>query len=141
MICKLSLVLLVAKRGGFFFAIYLGSSECFRIFVCGLFIRYFFVIYCSSCCETRRFFFAYKGKFIRQIFAYVGYYCYLCSIIIILTFKISVMNSYLQKSVEERLELELRAFLSAEYFDELSLEDRVDIITSLFKCFEQYLGR
>ena len=51
------------------------------------------------------------------------------------------MNSYLQKSVEERLELELRAFLSAEYFDELSLEDRVEIITSLFKCFEQYLGR
>ena len=49
------------------------------------------------------------------------------------------MNSYNQKSVEERLELELRAFLSAEYFDELSLEDRVDIITSLFKCFEQYV--
>ena len=45
------------------------------------------------------------------------------------------MNSYNQKSVEERLELELRAFLSAEYFDELSYEDRVDIIMSLFDYF------
>lgn len=51
------------------------------------------------------------------------------------------MNSYNQKSIEERLELELRAFLSAEYFDELSLDDRVDIITSLFQCFEQYLSK
>lgn len=100
------------------------------------------VIYCSSCCETRRFFFAYKGKFIRQIFAYVGYYCYLCSIIIIiLIYKISVMNSYLQKSVEESLELELRALLSADYFDRLSFDDKVDIITSLFKCFDQYVSK
>lgn len=45
------------------------------------------------------------------------------------------MNSYLQKSVEERLELELRALLSAEYFDELSYDDRVDIIMSLFNYF------
>lgn len=45
------------------------------------------------------------------------------------------MNSYLQKSVEERLELELRALLSAEYFEELSYEDRVDIIMSLFNYF------
>lgn len=45
------------------------------------------------------------------------------------------MNSYLQKSVEERLELELRALLSAEYFDELSYDDRVDIIMSLFEYF------
>ena len=51
------------------------------------------------------------------------------------------MNSYLQKSVEERLELELRALLSAEYFDELSFEDRVDIIMSLFKYFEQYVSK
>lgn len=51
------------------------------------------------------------------------------------------MNSYLQKSVEESLELELRAFLSAEYFDELSLEDRVDIMMSLYKCFEQYVSK
>ena len=51
------------------------------------------------------------------------------------------MNSYLQKSVEERLELELRAFLSAEYFDELSLEDRVDIIMSLYKCIAQYVSK
>ena len=51
------------------------------------------------------------------------------------------MNSYLQKSVEERLELELRALLSAEYFDRLSLSDRVDIITSLFKCVEQYVSK
>ena len=47
------------------------------------------------------------------------------------------MNSYLQKSVEERLELELRALLSAEYFDELSYEDRVDIIMSLFDYFNK----
>ena len=45
------------------------------------------------------------------------------------------MNSYLQNSVEERLELALRALLSAEYFDELSYEDRVDIIMSLFDYF------
>ena len=45
------------------------------------------------------------------------------------------MNSYNQKSVEERLELELRALLSAEYFDELSYEDRGDIILSLFDYF------
>ena len=42
------------------------------------------------------------------------------------------MNNCTQKSVEERLELELRALLSAEYFDELSYDDRVDIILSLF---------
>lgn len=47
------------------------------------------------------------------------------------------MNSYNQKSVEERLELELRALLSAEYFDELSYEDRVDIIMSLFEYFKK----
>ena len=47
------------------------------------------------------------------------------------------MNSYNQKSVEERLELELRALLSAEYFDELSYEDRVDIIISLFEYFRK----
>lgn len=47
------------------------------------------------------------------------------------------MNSYLQKSVEERLELELRALLSAEYFDDLSFEDRVDIIMSLFNYFKK----
>lgn len=51
------------------------------------------------------------------------------------------MNSYLQKSVEERLELELRALLSADYFDRLSFDDRVNIITSLFKCFEQYVSK
>lgn len=51
------------------------------------------------------------------------------------------MNSYNQKSVEERLELELRAYLSAEYFDELSLEDRVDIMMSLLKYFEQYVSK
>ena len=45
------------------------------------------------------------------------------------------MNSYTQKSIEERFELELKALLSAEYFDELSYEDRVDIITSLFVYF------
>ena len=43
------------------------------------------------------------------------------------------MNSHLQKSVEERLELELRALLSAEYFDKLSFNDRVDIIMSLIE--------
>ena len=47
------------------------------------------------------------------------------------------MSSYNQKSVEERLELELRALLSAEYFDELSYEDRVDIILSLFNYFNK----
>ena len=47
------------------------------------------------------------------------------------------MNSYNQKSVEERFELELRALLSAEYFDELSYEDRVDIILSLFDYFNK----
>ena len=56
-----------------------------------------------------------------------------------INFKISVMNSYNQKSIEERFELELRAFLSAEYFDELSLEDRVDIMMSLVKYFGQYV--
>lgn len=45
------------------------------------------------------------------------------------------MNSYLQKSVKERFELELRALLSAEYFDELSYDDRVDIIMALFEYF------
>lgn len=30
------------------------------------------------------------------------------------------MNSHLQKSIEESLELELRALLKAEYFDRLS---------------------
>ena len=47
------------------------------------------------------------------------------------------MNSYLQKSVDERFELELRALLSAEYLDELSYEDRVDIIISLFEYFKK----
>ena len=47
------------------------------------------------------------------------------------------MNSYLQKKVGERFELELRALLSAEYFDELSHEDRVDIIISLFEYFRK----
>ena len=47
------------------------------------------------------------------------------------------MSSYNQKSVEERFELELRALLSAEYFDELSFEDRVDIIISLFDYFKK----
>ena len=47
------------------------------------------------------------------------------------------MNSYLNKSVEERFELELRALLSAEYFDELSYDDRVDIILSLFDYFNK----
>ena len=51
------------------------------------------------------------------------------------------MNSYLQKSVEESLESELRALLNAEYFDRLSLNDRVDIITSLFKCVAQYVSK
>ena len=51
------------------------------------------------------------------------------------------MNSYNQKSVEESLELELRALLNADYFDRLSFEDRVDIIASLFKCVEQYLSK
>ena len=47
------------------------------------------------------------------------------------------MYSYLQKSVNERFELELRALLSAEYFDELSYDDRVDIIISLFEYFRK----
>ena len=47
------------------------------------------------------------------------------------------MKSYLQKSVGERFELELRALLSAEYFDELSYDDRVDIIISLFEYFRK----
>lgn len=47
------------------------------------------------------------------------------------------MNSYLQKSVEERIELELKALLSAEYYDELSYDDRVDIIMSLFNYFNK----
>lgn len=47
------------------------------------------------------------------------------------------MNSYLNKSVGERFELELRALLSAEYFDELSYDDRVDIIISLFEYFRK----
>ena len=47
------------------------------------------------------------------------------------------MYSYNQKSVMERFELELRALLSAEYFNELSYEDRVDIIISLFKYFRK----
>ena len=47
------------------------------------------------------------------------------------------MNSYSKKSVYERFELELRALLSAEYFDELSNEDRVDIILSLFDYFNK----
>ena len=51
------------------------------------------------------------------------------------------MNSYNQKSIEESLELELRALLNADYFDRLSLNDRVDIVTSLFKCVEQYLDK
>lgn len=51
------------------------------------------------------------------------------------------MNSYNQKSVEESLELELRALLSADYFDRLSFEDRVDIMMSLIKCFEQYVSK
>ena len=58
-----------------------------------------------------------------------------------INFKISVMISYNQKSVEENLELELRALLSAEYFDRLSFKDRVDIMMSLFKCFEQYVSK
>ena len=49
------------------------------------------------------------------------------------------MDSYNQKSVEERLELELRALLSAEYFDELSYLDRVDIIMSLFNYFSKII--
>ena len=51
------------------------------------------------------------------------------------------MNSYNQKSIEESLELELRALLNADYFDRLSLNDRVDIVTSLFKCVEQYVSK
>lgn len=51
------------------------------------------------------------------------------------------MDSYNQKSVEESLELELRALLNAKYFDRLSFDDRIDIITSLFKCFAQYVSK
>ena len=51
------------------------------------------------------------------------------------------MNSYSQKSVEESFELELRALLKAEYFDSLSYEDKIDIITSLFKCLAQYVSK
>ena len=58
-----------------------------------------------------------------------------------INFKISVMNSYNQKSVEESLELELRALLNNGYFDRLSFKDRVDIIMSIFKCFEQYVSK
>ena len=47
------------------------------------------------------------------------------------------MISHSQKSVMERFELELRALLSAEYFDKLSLSDRVDIIISLFEYFRK----
>ena len=42
------------------------------------------------------------------------------------------MNSNLQKSVEESLERLLRSLLSSDYFDNLSCDDRVDIIMSLF---------
>ena len=51
------------------------------------------------------------------------------------------MNSYLNKSIEEQLELELRALLNNDYFDKLSFNDRVDIITSIFKCFAQYISK
>lgn len=51
------------------------------------------------------------------------------------------MNSYLQKSVDESLELEIRALLNNDYFDRLSFDERVDIITSLFKCFAQYVSK
>lgn len=51
------------------------------------------------------------------------------------------MNSYLQKSVVESLELELRALLNADYFDRLSINEKVDIITSLFKCVDQYVSK
>ena len=51
------------------------------------------------------------------------------------------MNSYLQKSVEESLELELKALLNADYFERLSFNDKVDIIMSLFKCFDQYVSK
>lgn len=51
---------------------------------------------------------------------------------IILIFKISVMNSDLQKSVEESLERLLKSLLSPEYFDKLSYDDRVDILMGLF---------
>ena len=42
------------------------------------------------------------------------------------------MNSYNQKSVDESLEVELRALLNEDYFDRLSFDERVDIIMSLF---------
>ena len=51
------------------------------------------------------------------------------------------MNSYNQKSVEESLELELRALLNNDYFDRLSFKDRVDIMMALFKCFEKYVSK
>ena len=51
------------------------------------------------------------------------------------------MNSYNQKSVEESLELEIRALLNNDYFDRLSFNDKVDIIVSLFKCFDQYVSK
>ena len=51
------------------------------------------------------------------------------------------MNSYLQKSVDESLELEIRALLNNDYFDRLSFDERVDIITSLFMCFAQYVSK
>ena len=47
------------------------------------------------------------------------------------------MSNYTQKSVKERFELELRALLSAEYFDRLPLEDRVDIIIAFFVYFRK----
>jgi len=51
------------------------------------------------------------------------------------------MNSYSQKSVEEILEMELRALLKDDYFGRLSFNDKVDIIMSLFKCFDQYVSK
>ena len=51
------------------------------------------------------------------------------------------MSSHLQKSVEESLELELRALLNNDYFDRLSFDERVDIIASLFKCVDQYVSK
>ena len=51
------------------------------------------------------------------------------------------MSSYNQKSVDESLELEIRALLNNDYFDRLSFNERVDIIMSLFKCIEQYVSK
>ena len=45
------------------------------------------------------------------------------------------MSSYNQKSVDESLELEIRALLNNDYFDRLSFNERVDIIMSLFDYF------